>query len=252
MTVRTHAIRGAAISGTLALSVLALPGTAHADTGNVKVHAQGTDEGDNRDEPKPGCAFYIIAYSATPGATFRVTFAPQGGDNVAGEPTTATDDYKTDKDFAGNPNKKDDGRSRLFNQNENNPEIKNGKYKITITNLANPNDTETKVFTVSGCTGGGGPDPDPSPTPDASPTPDPDDPDNPNNPNNPNNPDDNEVGGVDLPGDEDDGAPGVGGVATGGGGLANPTNVDVAVPLLITALGGAFVAAKTLRRRGSD
>ena len=232
MTAARHACRAAAVTGTLALSVLALPGIAYADPGTIKVHEQGQPFEERANDPKQVCAFYIAAFGVTAGETYRVTFEPQGGGNVAGEPTDASDTYTATQNLSKN-GKKGDGRTGLFNEDPNDLDLETGKYKVTAANINDPGDRKTKVFNVD-CPsdqGGGANNPNPSP----SPTPD----------------DDDEVGGVGNPDDEDDGTPGVGGVGTGGGGLANPTNVDVAFPLLITAMGGAFVAAK-LRRRSSD
>ncbi|MBA3744584.1 hypothetical protein [Sporichthya sp.] len=222
------AARAAAVTGALALAVLALPGTAQADPGTIKVHAQGTPFEENANDPKPGCAFYIAAFGVTAGETYRVTFEPQGGGNVAGEPTTASDTYTATQNISKN-GKKGAGRSRLFNTDPANLELETGKYKVTAANVNDPGDSKTKVFDVecaSDAGGGGGG-------------------------AGGGDEDGGDVGGVGKPANEDGGAPGIGGVETGGGGATGGDGG--AMPLLmLTGAGVAAVAlgAKRFRKSG--
>lgn len=233
---RTIAGRAAVLTGALALSVVALPGIAHADPGTIKVHAQGTPFDVNANDPKPGCAFYIAAFGVTAGETYRVSFEPQGGGNVAGEPTTANDTYTATQNISKN-GKKGDGRSRLFNTDPANLELETGMYKVTAANVNDAGDRKTKVFKVecANDAGGGTGNPDPTPTPGGGGGDD----------------DGGTVGGVGIPNDEDDGAPGVGGVETGGGGATGGDSG--AMPLLLLSGAGAAalaLGAKRFRKSG--
>lgn len=234
MTARIGATAGraAVLTGALALSVFALPGIAHADPGTIKVHAQGTPFDVNANDPKPGCSFYIAAFGVTAGETYRVTFEPQGGGNVAGEPTTASDTYTATANISKN-GKKGDGRTRLFNTDPANLELETGKYRVTAANVNDPGDRKTKVFNVECASDAGGGTGNPNPTP------------------TPGGGDNGGVGGVGNPDDEDGGAPGVGGVNTGGGGATDGSGS--AMPLLmLTGAGAAAVAlgAKRFRKSG--
>ena len=241
------ALAVAFVASTAAGPALLFASAAYADPGTIKVHAQGTPlEDNNQNEPKQGCAFYIANFKGTNGHNVRITFAPQAanGNGPAGSPTSATDDFLLNK----NVNKqgtKADGRSRVFNADQNNPEIKPGQYKVTALDLTDQS-TKTKVFRVLDCVAVPTPTPTPPPGSNQTPTPTPDgsssgeggsdDGDNPG-----------DVGGVGNPND-DDGNPPVGGVNTGGGGLAAGGDSSGALPWAIAGLGGLLAGGAVLRR----
>ena len=207
-SLRVTATRVGFLTGTLALSMFAAPGIANADPGALKVHANGTAMDSRYNEPKQVCGFYIAGYGATKGQTYTVTFAPQGGSNVAGKATSATDTYTADRNF-NKKNTAGDGRTDPFNTNLVDPQLVTGMYKVTATNNADPKDTKTKVFRVV-CEPTGGADP--TPTPDAGTVGGVDLPEDTDNDTDTDN--DGEVGGVDT------GNSPTGGVETGGGGTA--------------------------------
>lgn len=230
----------AAVVATVATAPVLLTATAaYADPGTIKVHAQGTPFDENANNPKPGCSFYIAAFGVTAGETYRVTFEPQpaNGSGPAGDPTTASDTYKATMNISKN-GKKGDGRTRLFNPDPDNPEIANGQYKVTAANVNDPGDRKTKVFRVD------------CPAPGSTPTPTPTPGGNSGGEGGEDNPGD--VGGVGNP-DSDNGSPGVGGVATGGGGLAAATpTTDVTGPLLLTGAAASWLLLGPLLRRRVD
>jgi hypothetical protein len=226
------AIAAAILAGGIAAPLILSASAAWADPGDIKVHAVGTAFNVQANNPKPGCQFYIAAFGVTAGQTYRITFTPQPANShgPAGKPTTASDTYKATMNISKN-GKTGDGRSRTFNPDPAHPEIHTGQYKITAVNVNDPGDRKTKVLRLD-CTeetGTGGTSGGPS-----------------------GGGDNGSVGGVGNPQSGDNGPGAVGGVATGGGGLANnPVGVDVTGPLLLAGLGGTVLVGGALRRRGA-
>lgn len=202
--IRTTAIRAAVLTGAVALSVMGLPGIAHAAPGTLKIHSPGTPFDERQNEPQQACDFYLAAFDVKKnvGQTLNYSFTIQGnqaagnnGDPI-GNPGTIT--INKDSDPTDNKNTADDGRTDVLTKAVHG--LPDGKYKVTLTDNADPDDPDkikSKVLHIN-CPGGSNEEPPPGGGGD----------------------DDDEVGGGGRDDDEDEGAPGVGGVGTGGGGTA--------------------------------
>ncbi len=78
--IRTTAIRAAVLTGAVALSVMGLPGIAHAAPGTLKIHSPGTPFDERQNEPQQACDFYLAAFDVKKnvGQTLNYSFTIQG------------------------------------------------------------------------------------------------------------------------------------------------------------------------------
>ena len=209
---------GVALTATALIAGLAGPayaGDAPGNNGTLKVHAPGTLFEQRTNEPQQVCAFYLAGFNFDSNQVINYSFTVQGGPNN-GDAAGTGGSFTVGPD---NGRPRGDGRTDVLEKADHN--LPDGRYKVTGTTS---DGSKSKVFSIN-CPGGGNPEPTPvPPNPDGS------------------------VGGVGTPQDEDEGPGGVGGVDTGGGGLAGG---DAAFPLLMMGLGGAALAAATLRRRAN-
>ncbi len=226
------AVLTGALAATLAFPGVAFAGDAPGNNGTLKVHGPNTPFEVRANEPKQVCRFYLAGFGFDSNQVVNYRFNVQGGANN-GDPAGNPGSFTVGP--TGN-NPTGDGRTPVLEPDVHG--LSNGKYKVTGTT----NDgSKTKVFTVE-CDDVPGV-PTPTPTPGGGGDPDP-------TPGGGGDPDDGGVGGVGNP--DDEGTPPVGGVATGGGGLAGATSVDVTLPLLMTAVTGLALATIPLRRRRSE
>ncbi len=234
----------ALLFGTLLATAVALPQAAVAgqpppgNNGDIKIHSASTPQDDQQNEPQPDCPFYISFFNFDPND--EVDFIINAGPP---HPNNPSPPYE----YEGSVTTDGDGNARSEDI-----ELPSGAYKAyAVEEGAVGQGAKQKVFTVD-C-----PDvPTPTPTPTATPEPTPDATVTPGGSTPVPTPDDEDpdVGGVVTPpgDDEDDGPAPVGGVATGGGGPAAVTSVDVTVPLALTAATGLALAATGLRRRPTE
>ncbi|WP_019877577.1 hypothetical protein [Sporichthya polymorpha] len=215
----------AAVCGApLVLSGPAAAVDAPGNNGTIKVHAPDTPFERRANEPRQVCSFYLAGFNFDSNQVVDYRFSlPPGGPN-GGEPRGNPGSFTVGPD---NGRPAGDGRTPVLDPDEHG--LENGRYRVTATT---DDGSKTKVFRIA-CDDDGEV-VTPTPTPGGG--------------SGGDDGDDGGVGGVGTP--QDDGEPGVGGVATGGGGLSGTSaGADVAFPLTVLALGGLAVGTLTLHRR---